>query len=622
MINKSDIPAISRKASRQLAGRLEGLFLHMKVFVYIILSVISAVVISCTDANRYPTNINEAIRYFYLENKNDSVVMYVENQLSQTNTSENRMVAEIIKAGALCELGKVDAASAVLQGVKPGQNDNVKCWYKSIKGLVLFRQEKLTESYQSLISTLTYKNIDKRALALNERIIARILFYMAENQQAMEHLLLSNKHFNEEGLEKGVAVNQKILGRYYMRMKNYKQAFSCFKEAEYTFKKYQDNAELFYAYINLVDYYINTDSFEKASVYVSLCDSLSKSVDDNQMRCLVNHNLGELATKQKRYADAIKYSTAVLNVPSGYSDAGTRCVEADINLSKTYNLLNDKQKAQFYAKQAKTTAKLLKEDKLRYTIYRQLAESYLTPQGKSLSYMYLDSATQWLDNAFTSSAKASESFYNAKTDLIKAGIKMEKMQQQEKMNQNIFIFITLSLLAVTLFSFVVYRLQHSKNKVLQELVNKNLKILEDERALRSLLKTSSENKKINRKSTEPEKSELLYQSLINWLENDKKFRRNDLSLETVSKELNSNREYLSRSINNKEIRFTDLINKYRIEEAIEILSNPQNIKSRYTLSNISTEVGFNSDSVFIDAFKKQTGITPNQFRVNAKSMKK
>jgi AraC-like DNA-binding protein len=58
--------------------------------------------------------------------------------------------------------------------------------------------------------------------------------------------------------------------------------------------------------------------------------------------------------------------------------------------------------------------------------------------------------------------------------------------------------------------------------------------------------------------------------------------------------------------------FFDFVNEYRINKAKEILQNAENKK--LTVLEILYEVGFNSKSSFNTAFKKQTGLTPTQYR--------
>lgn len=58
--------------------------------------------------------------------------------------------------------------------------------------------------------------------------------------------------------------------------------------------------------------------------------------------------------------------------------------------------------------------------------------------------------------------------------------------------------------------------------------------------------------------------------------------------------------------------FFTFINSFRIEEAKKLLSGDEPEKSN--LLGIALDAGFNSKSVFYDAFKKYVGMTPNEFR--------
>ena len=54
------------------------------------------------------------------------------------------------------------------------------------------------------------------------------------------------------------------------------------------------------------------------------------------------------------------------------------------------------------------------------------------------------------------------------------------------------------------------------------------------------------------------------------------------------------------------------INNYRLNEAMDMLKNNENIET--TILNIAYEVGFNSKSSFNSHFKTFTGMTPTQYR--------
>ncbi len=96
------------------------------------------------------------------------------------------------------------------------------------------------------------------------------------------------------------------------------------------------------------------------------------------------------------------------------------------------------------------------------------------------------------------------------------------------------------------------------------------------------------------------------------LEEKKVFLDNDLKLDNLVVELDTNRQYLSQIIN--EIygqNFYALINKYRIEESKKMFFNKKH--KQMTIMGIANTVGFNSKSTFNTLFKKNTGKTPSQF---------
>ena len=57
--------------------------------------------------------------------------------------------------------------------------------------------------------------------------------------------------------------------------------------------------------------------------------------------------------------------------------------------------------------------------------------------------------------------------------------------------------------------------------------------------------------------------------------------------------------------------FFDFINRYRIEEAKRLLTNPADKK--ITVLEVLYEVGFNSKSSFNKNFKKVTGQSPSEY---------
>lgn len=105
------------------------------------------------------------------------------------------------------------------------------------------------------------------------------------------------------------------------------------------------------------------------------------------------------------------------------------------------------------------------------------------------------------------------------------------------------------------------------------------------------------------------------EKLLNVLETNKLYLKEDLTIFDLSKELNINYKYISQAINSSfKKNFNSFINEYRVMESLKLMKEPDNEK--YTLEAISQMSGFKSRSSFYSFFKKQTGKTPSEFREN------
>jgi AraC-like DNA-binding protein len=116
----------------------------------------------------------------------------------------------------------------------------------------------------------------------------------------------------------------------------------------------------------------------------------------------------------------------------------------------------------------------------------------------------------------------------------------------------------------------------------------------------------------------------LLDKLDHVLETEKRYLDPNLTLGTLAKELHTNREYLSRTINLFfGTSYTDHINGYRIKAALEILQSIANGTTKpRTILKIANASGFKSTSTFNPAFRKVVGETPTEYRSRIKIEKK
>jgi AraC-like DNA-binding protein len=118
----------------------------------------------------------------------------------------------------------------------------------------------------------------------------------------------------------------------------------------------------------------------------------------------------------------------------------------------------------------------------------------------------------------------------------------------------------------------------------------------------------------SRKSVEPESD--TYTRIgekVKKLMDEEAFVDSDLNLSTMAKSLEIQPYLLSKTINSCfKMTFPEMILEYRLRKAEQLLIS--SLGKVYTIEAIAYESGFNTLSVFYQAFKKRNGITPTQFK--------
>ena len=104
----------------------------------------------------------------------------------------------------------------------------------------------------------------------------------------------------------------------------------------------------------------------------------------------------------------------------------------------------------------------------------------------------------------------------------------------------------------------------------------------------------------------------LKEELLSLLDDDKIYRESGISLDLLSEKLGTSRHNTSQVINEHfNLNFYELINKYRIDEAVYLIKNEMD--GNLNIINIAYKVGFNNKVTFNKSFKKALLVTPTQF---------
>lgn len=104
------------------------------------------------------------------------------------------------------------------------------------------------------------------------------------------------------------------------------------------------------------------------------------------------------------------------------------------------------------------------------------------------------------------------------------------------------------------------------------------------------------------------------QQLQHLFEQERIYRRFDLRIEEVARQIGSNRTYVSAVINQRfGMNFLHYVNSFRIREAQKLM-----ITTERPVKEIAELVGFNSLSVFNRFFKEHCGCSPTKWRKKEK----
>jgi AraC-like DNA-binding protein len=105
----------------------------------------------------------------------------------------------------------------------------------------------------------------------------------------------------------------------------------------------------------------------------------------------------------------------------------------------------------------------------------------------------------------------------------------------------------------------------------------------------------------------------LYQSIFDFLTTHEAYTNPDLTLDKLSEAVHATPQKVSMVINHQSGKnFNQFINGFRVEASKKLLKSSKH--AHFTIAAIGMEAGFNSVNTFNQAFKKETGITPSEFR--------
>nr|WP_199162098.1 AraC family transcriptional regulator [Elizabethkingia sp. ASV34] len=383
------------------------------------------------------------------------------------------------------------------------------------------------------------------------------------------NIQLSKVYTTLAGMSEGSESNDSIL--YYA--KNALEALEAISNQNFSRQKEGGYYEMLISqYLNMgsiYSHFIQPPDLEKAESYYSKALTLSKSHPQYfKSNALFAHfTIGHFYYQKKEYPKSIKYLEMALEEEKVDKDPTRRLAIYD-NLRNIYDSIKDVSQQNQYLK-----------------LYSKLSDSLNGTKNKAI-------VSQLDERTF----KSKQELNSFRTYFIWSGVLVS--------------------LFVILMGIYFYR----RNRTLKANYTTFIQKLELE-VMDGIEKNGKESNSTGERNynISSDKEDSLMKKILVF-ESSEKFLKKGITLSYLSFNFNTNPRYLSLIINkNKNKNFNDYINELRIRYITDKLyRNP--LYREYKISYLAEECGYASHQVFINAFRKETGMTPSYFINNLKNL--
>lgn len=363
---------------------------------------------------------------------------------------------------------------------------------------------------------------------------------------------------------------------------------------------------------------------------INRTDTLIRRRNLNQLATLAMAVKGDILTLMQDYPEAEKAYREALRF-SPYSEPSF-AVMSLYRYGNERRLRGDFHGADSLYRKALDTSVRYRNLEFRGDILLALAKMHLANGDRSQSLAYFARYHNYIDSM--QSTRKVQNFNN----VVLQNSKLEKQTEVQKykivsMRTQRIAIVSITLLAalVAVIAVMVYY-YFRRRKIIMAQAHRLMIQASSQRLLPSFPSTIvdthyenvsdnvcqdiSDNNDSSYKETNSDKVLAdIFSTIDGLMRTNRVYLDKNLSLETMAELVGSNRTYVSKAVNKfSGISFSRYVNTYRIDEAIKILSNPD---ADLLIKELADKTGFSSDSAFSKIFRKETGMTPKEFRQSA-----
>jgi YesN/AraC family two-component response regulator len=401
-----------------------------------------------------------------------------------------------------------------------------------------------------------------------------------------------------------------------------------------------DSIGLAYLYANVSGIFGDTNNMDRAYGFLQKSINIFRKLDHKYGLAYALNIEGQYYFDKKSYAKAIETYKESSSLSAGLKDwmtatfAAANAVESLIYLKKYPEAKTTLHQAEDYANKsgdnlAQTVSHLT--GGLYYSAVKDYARS-IEEYKNSLSFAYKIKDANFVmknlkaiaDDYFSSGdQKQAAAFYKKYIDVKDSVNVLAQNHRREELLKDydskstvnnagrddgrlIWFWSAAALLIIAMAGtsvFIIYRKRKTAKQAENIPVDSEPAVLENKTPKLQL------NEKLQKD---------IWDKLLFLMEEEHVYRNAALSLADLAEKLDSNTTYVSKVINDvADSNFTTFINRYRIEEACILLSDPHS--AHLSIEGIANTVGFNSKSAFNGAFKRYIGKTPSEFALQGEA---
>jgi AraC-like DNA-binding protein len=438
------------------------------------------------------------------------------------------------------------------------------------------------------------------------------LYYVQSDKLllAKEHFEKAKQMFAQLGDSQGYALAENNTGMTLLKMNKWQEALPHFFSSIQRSGQINDVEEKVLSFYYIGEAYQQAGKLDSAWTYVERSFNICMEKKMQEGIAFGYEHLASLDTSKADYPHAFEHYELAYKKYEELKDPLNSALALN-KISALYGKLHQYDKAIEYALRAKNLAEEHNLIAAMQEILPLLSTFYSEKQDYKNAFLCLKHYQKLNESNAVSSLKKIQTEYETDMRVQEAALfkKQKELKDAQIYAQQILIAVSVTGSIIFLILFIAIFIRSKQLKESNEMLFKHAQeIIRKEKELQEIKR----KEKYSSSLLSEEGNKLLYNSLLELMEQEKVYLNNKLTIDEVAKKIMTNRSYLSQMINdNFKTNFNNFINEYRVKEAQRLLL--ENDANNYSIEGISLSVGFSSKSTFNSAFKKFTGIRPSEF---------